>query len=289
METNKLKIYTALITPLDEHLKLDKDLFIKLLIKQDLSNIDGIVILSTTGEGSLLDDEIKYEVISLSFKYFHRDIILGINGDYHKIIGDINKFSEYNFKALLISPPPYLKLNNKQIYCFYNSILKQTKHKVILYNIPSRTSCNIDINVIKKLLKYNNLIGIKNASYDLIYVQKLLSLKSENFDIYSGNDELNYLYSSIFSGSISVIANLIPNYISYCVHNNYHKGFVKLIPYINILNKDINPIIIKEIICALNNKKAYFAKPLLNFKRINKITKKFLNEEAFKYECNFDR
>lgn len=259
MQEYRLKnIYTALITPFKDDGSLDSENLKKLIIRQEKSMIDGLVLLSTTGEGSTLETEEAHTILSIAKQNFSRDIIIGIaENDPNKVIKKIRDYNYFKPGAYLICAPFYNKGNEKGIYEFYKSIIDNTNQKIILYNVPSRCGYDIPLNIVKKLSKNKKVIGIKNASYAYKYYLKLASMQNENFKVLCGNDDYFFVGVSLTeSGIISVASNLIPNYFSTLYRdfkNNYLKfkeDYFLLDSLFTYLSLDINPIMIKELMAT---------------------------------------
>ncbi len=296
MRKDTLKeMYTALITPFNEDFTLDELSLINLLIKQDKSNIDGIVILSTTGEGSTLTIEESIKIITLAKKYFHKDILIGIaENDPYKVINKMKIFDEFSPNGYLICTPFYNKGNEKGIYEFYKLILKYSTYPLILYNVPSRCGYDMPLKLVHKLSKEKLILGIKNASYSYKYYFNLTKLQNKNFKILCGNDDFFFVGINLTNhGLISVSTNLIPNYFASLYvnfQNNYQKfkeDYFALDNLFNYLSLDVNPIMIKELIANFTSIKDILRYPLCKIKhnKSQKYIEKLLKNERIKNEC----
>lgn len=296
MRKSMLKdIYTALITPFKKDYTVDYETLKKLLIRQDKSKIDGIVLLSTTGESATIKKEEATNIIMLSKKYFSRDIIIGIaENAVDKVREKMQMYDSYEPQGYLICSPFYNKGNAEGLYEFYKSILEFTKFPIIIYNVPSRCCYDIPLNVIKKLAKNKNIIGIKNASYSYKYYNELAKIQNDNFKVLCGNDDYFLVGLSLTgSGIISVATNIIPNYfvdLFNSFKNNYQKfknDYFALESLFSFLSLDINPIMIKEIMSYYQGIEKICRIPLKD--TLHGKGKKMLldleKNERIKYEC----
>lgn len=297
MRKNILKnMYTALITPFKNDFSLDEEALISLLKKQNDSKIEGIVILSTTGEGATLTTSEAHRIITLAKEHFTKDIIIGIaENDPKKVLEKMNDYNQYEPNAYLVCAPFYNKGNEKGIYEFYKTILDKTKYPLILYNVPSRCGYDIPLNVIKKLSREKMVIGIKNASYSYKYYFALARLQNERFKVLCGNDDFFFVGLNLMeSGIISVATNIIPNYFV-DLYENYKKDYKKfksdyfvLDSLFTYLSLDINPIMIKELMASYTSMSSTCRYPLCSVKhyKSKKLIEDLTKNERINYECN---
>ncbi len=297
MQEYRLKnLYTALITPFKNDGSLDIESLKRLIIRQEKSKIEGLVLLSTTGEGSTLEREEAHTILNIAKQYFSRDILIGIaENDPNKVIKKINDYNSFNPNAYLICAPFYNKGNEKGIYEFYKFILDNTDKKIILYNVPSRCGYDIPLKVVKKLSKNNKVIGIKNASYSYKYYLKLSSMQNENFKVLCGNDDYFFVGINLTeSGIISVSSNLIPNYFCNLFEdfkNNYakfKKDYLLLDSLFTYLSLDVNPIMIKELMATYFPLSDQCRLPLKSVKhyKSKKLLEDLKKNERLSNECN---
>lgn len=289
-------IYTALITPYKNDCSIDYEGLKILLKKQEASKVDGIVLLSTTGEGSTLNLSEAESILKIAKENFSRDIIIGISeNDLKKIKEKMQVFDKYQPLCYLITSPFYNKGNEKGIYKFYMDISSNSNYPFILYNVPSRTGYDIPLNVIKKLKKEDKVWGIKNASYNYKYYEKLAKLSSSSFKVLCGNDNFFFVGLCLTSsGIISVLTNIIPNYISSLFEDffenfsQFKKDYFALEPLFSYLEKDVNPIMIKELIGHFSSLNETCRLPLSKDKHfgVDKLYIEIEKNGRISYECN---
>ncbi len=203
----------ALITPFTEN-GVDYDELARMLEYHVENKTDAIVICGTTGEASTMPDEEHCAVIKFSVdKIAGRIPVIagtGSNDTPHAI--KLSKYAEASgADAILTVTPYYNKATQEGLIKHFSAIADAIDIPVILYNVPSRTGCNILPETAKELSKIDNIVGIKEASGNLSQVAKLASICDEDFAIYSGNDDQILPILSLGGvGVISVVANVAP-------------------------------------------------------------------------------
>ena len=222
--------------------------------------VDAIIVNGTTGESSTLSDEEQYNIICCVKDVINHRVPLiagaGSNNTHHAAKLALNARNA-GADAILSVTPYYNKANENGLIEHYSFITKWCQLPTIVYNVPSRTGVNIKPETYAKLAENPFVCAIKEASGNLAQAERTLSLCGDKIDIYSGSDELTVPFLSIGAkGVISVAANLIPNEMhelcSYYFEGKYIESSrkqIELIPLIDTLFSDINPIPVKE---ALN-------------------------------------
>ena len=256
-------IYTALITPYKENKKINYEKFIELIEEQINKGVDGLVILGTTGEASSLTNKEKNDLVDLAILVINKRVKLIVGCSSSNTL-EASKFalklSKKKIDYLLVLTPYYLKTNNEGVIKHFNEIANKSKVPIIIYHVPSRTGQYIDKCVIKELSKHKNIIGIKEASGDLSYIDSIKEYLNDDFILLSGNDDL--LIETLKkggSGIISVLSNVYPEVsiktYNLCLNNKYKEAseyYKKYIDFIKLLFIEPNPIPIKEVMNYLN-------------------------------------
>lgn len=247
-------IYTALLTPFYQN-ELDLPAFKNLLQRQKEAKVDGVVLLSTTSEASTLTKKECITLLSTAKKEYDQDIIIGISqNSIENVLEKMKLYNEFEPIAYLICSPFYNKMTQNGLINFYETIAHFSKYPLILYNVPSRTGYDIPLECIEKLAKNKKIIGIKNASNSLSYSLQLDRFHSQEFKIFSGNDD-NFIENIAMhhDGIISVLSNLIPSFLK-DLYETSKKDFEKakmkfnlLSPLFNFLSLEINPVPIKAL------------------------------------------
>ena len=219
----------ALITPFNENDKINYTKLYDLIEYQYICGTDALLILGTTSECSTMTDQEKDELVNFVIKQNDKrmKIIVGVITNVTNVaVEKAKKYEIMGADALLVPPPYYNKTNRSGLIKHFKTIANNIKIPIILYNIPARTSLNLDFEIIKELKKVSNIIGIKESSKDINQIIDMASLCDKHFNLYCGNDELSYLFLSLgASGLINVYGNLEPkffcNLISIYEHNEY--------------------------------------------------------------------
>ena len=224
------------------------------------NGVDAIIVNGTTGESATLSDEEQYNIICCAKDVIKHRVPLiagaGSNNTYHASKLALNARNA-GADAVLSVTPYYNKANESGLIEHYSFITKWCQLPTIVYNVPSRTGVNVNPETYAKLAENPFVCAIKEASGNLAQAERTLSLCGDKIDVYSGSDELTVPFLSIGAkGIISVAANVVPKKMhELCSH--YFEGKyiesakkqIELIPLIDALFSDINPIPVKE---ALN-------------------------------------
>ncbi len=263
---------TAIVTPLNEN-GIDFDAFKKLIEWQISEGIDAIVVAGTTGEGSTLDDaehkaSIKFCVDTVAGRV---PVIAGTGSNDIAYAISLTKYAcEVGADAMLLVTPYYNKATQNGLIKSFTAIADASTKPCILYNVPSRTGCNLKPESCAVLSKHPNIVALKEASGDISQVAAISRLCGDQLDIYSGNDDQIVPVMSLGGkGVISVLSNLLPRETSAMCHA-YLDGDCKLaldmqlkyLPLIDSLFCEVNPIPVKAAMAAMGYCKNYLRLPL---------------------------
>jgi len=205
----------AIVTPFHEDGSVNYEKFEELLEFQIQNGTDAIIVCGTTGESSTLTHEEHLEVIRFCAKTVRGRIpvIAGTGSNCTETAVYLSTEAEkYGVDGLLLVTPYYNKATQKGLFRHYKKIADSVKLPVILYNVPSRTGCNIlPQTVVKLCSEVSNIVGIKEASSNISQITKLASLAQGKIDIYSGNDDqIVPILALGGKGVISVLSNVAP-------------------------------------------------------------------------------
>lgn len=205
----------ALVTPFKENGEVDFDKLKELVEFHVENGTDAIIICGTTGEASTLSHEEHLECIKKCVEYVgHRiPVIAGTGSNCTATAIYLSTEAEsYGVDGLLVVTPYYNKATQKGLIAHYTAIANSVNVPIIMYNVPSRTGCNIQPETAVYLAKnVENIVAIKEASGNISQVARLARLADGCIDIYSGNDDqVVPLLSLGGKGVISVTANIIP-------------------------------------------------------------------------------
>lgn len=246
----------ALITPFTKDNRPDYEKYAELVEFHIKNGTDAIVACATTGEAPTLNDTEHLKLVKTAIEASKGRIPLiagtGSNDTAHAVMMT-KECEKLGADGILLVTPYYNKTSQRGLVVHYNEIAKSTDLPCILYNVPSRTGVNIEIDTLKELSKTKNIVGIKEASGNVAFASKIASQIPE-MTIYSGNDDIIVPLMSVGAkGVISVVANILPkdthNLCEFCLKGDFENAKniqLKMLEFINALFSDVNPIPIKE-------------------------------------------
>lgn len=254
-------IATALITPFRNG-EVDYDTFGRLIDWQIENGIDALVICGTTGEGSTLSDKEHKACIRFAVERAagRTVIIAGTGSNDTNYAINLTKYScDVGADAMLVVTPYYNKATQRGLVESFYAIADASTKPMIVYNVPSRTGCNIQPQTYLKLVEHENIRGIKEANGDISSVVETQSLLRGKLDLYSGNDDqLVPILAMGGAGCISVLSNLMPRQTREICDRFWDgdiAGAAKLqcdyLPLINALFSEVNPIPVKAAMAAM--------------------------------------
>ncbi len=271
---------TAIITPLNKN-GVDYETFEKLIEWQIAEGIDAIVVAGTTGESSTLTDAEHKQVIKFCVdKVAGRvPVIAGTGSNDIAYAVSLTKYAcEVGADAVLVVTPYYNKATQNGLIASFTAIADASTKPCILYNVPSRTGCNIKPETCAVLAKHKNIVAIKEASGDISQVAAISRLCGDELDIYSGNDDQIVPVLSLGGkGVISVLSNLLPRETSQICHDYFdgnveqsRKMQLKYLPLIDSLFCEVNPIPVKAAMSAMGYGENYLRLPLTPMEDANR-------------------
>ena len=205
----------AIVTPMNEDDTVNFDKLYELIDEQIAGGTDAIIICGTTGESATLTVEEHLETIKACIDHVdHRiPVIAGTGSNCTRDAVSMSKEAEsYGADGLLCVTPYYNKATQKGLIAHYTAISEAVNIPVIVYNVPSRTGCNILPETIAYLAEHTkNIRAVKEASGNISQIAKLKALCGDSIDIYSGNDDQIVPILSVGGiGVISVLSNVAP-------------------------------------------------------------------------------
>ncbi|MBQ5772816.1 MAG: 4-hydroxy-tetrahydrodipicolinate synthase, partial [Clostridia bacterium] len=220
---------TAIITPFRNG-QIDYEAFARLINWQVEQGIDAIVVCGTTGEASTLTDEEHREAIRFAVETVNGrvPVIAGTGSNDTAYAIELTQYAcEVGADAILLVTPYYNKATQKGLIASFTAVADVSTKPIILYNVPSRTGCNILPATAAALAEHPNIVAIKEASGNISQIAELASLVRGKMDIYSGNDDQIVPVLSLGGkGVISVLSNLMPAETSQICHK-FLSGDVK--------------------------------------------------------------
>ncbi|MEE1116328.1 MAG: 4-hydroxy-tetrahydrodipicolinate synthase [Clostridia bacterium] len=265
-------VATAIITPTNEN-GVDYARFEKLIEWQIAEGVNAIVVCGTTGEGSTLTDDehkgaIKFVVDQVNGRI---PVIAGTGSNDTAYAIELTKYScEVGADAMLVVSPYYNKATQNGLIQSFTAIADASTKPIIMYNVPSRTGCNILPKTAAKLAEHPNIVAIKEASGNISQIAELAALTRGKLDIYSGNDDQIVPVMSLGGiGVISVLSNVMPaETVKIC--DDFFAGRIaesadrqlEMLPLINALFSEVNPIPVKAAMAAMGYCDNYLRLPL---------------------------
>lgn len=222
----------AIITPFKNG-QIDLQSFGNIIDHVIHGGVNYIVALGSTGEAATLSDDEARAVLDYCIERVNNRVpIVAGNFGHNDTSALVAKIKSYNFEgidAILSSSPSYVKPSQEGIYRHYREVADACPVPVILYNVPGRTSSNMEWQTTVRLAEYSkNIIGIKEASGNLKQATMIINNKPDNFFVTSGDDEVVLPMISIGGdGVISVIANALPKAFSQMVNQALDRNYSK--------------------------------------------------------------
>lgn len=247
----------ALITPFHEDGSVNYDKLGELIEWHIQQQTDAILVLGTTAETPALtvteEDEIAR--ISIEAAGGRVPIIVGSGSNNTMIAMEQSiKYEKMGADALLVITPYYNKTNKSGMVNHFYTVADAVNIPIYVYNVPGRTGVSLTYEALAEISKHKNIVGIKEASGDISFITKISRLINDDFNMYSGNDDISIpLMSMGGAGIISVLANILPKE-THDMAMAYLNGDVKkaaemqkyYLNFINALFIETNPIPIKE-------------------------------------------
>lgn len=243
---------TAIITPFKSG-SIDYTSFKGIIEQQIAGNIDAIVVAGTTGEAATLTHEehmecMKFVVDTVAGRV---PVIAGTGSNDTAYAIELSQYAcEIGADALLLVTPYYNKATAKGLTKSFLATAEATNKPIILYNVPSRTGCNIPLSVYKELAKHERIVAVKEASGNISAIAELIAECGDSLDIYSGNDDQIVPIMSLGGkGVISVLSNVAPKetheMTRLCLEGDFKAAAALQLKYLDLINAlfcEVNPI-----------------------------------------------
>ena len=254
------RLITAMVTPFDEHGKVDYGQARKLANALLDSGSDGLVITGTTGEGPTLSSEEKIRLYAEVKEAIggRGAVIAGTtDNDTAKSIELSTEAASVGADALLLTVPAYNKPPQEGLYQHFKAIAGSTKLPCILYNVTSLTSLNMTDETTIRLSHIDNIVGVKEAGSDMDQITRIIDGAHDGFRVWSGNDNETFqIMATGGYGVVSVLSHLVGSQIKqmmgYLLEGDVEKAAAehrRLLPLFKVMFIVSNPIPIKH---ALN-------------------------------------
>lgn len=245
----------AIVTPMNKDGSVNYDKLGEIIDAQISGGTDAIVICGTTGESATLSGEEHMECIRYAVEKVNKrvPVIAGTGSNDTAYAVEMSADAEkVGVDALLLVTPYYNKTSQRGLIAHFTAIADAVNIPIILYNVPSRTGCKIEISTYKELAKHRNIVATKEACGDISFIAEIAA--ETDLVIYSGNDsEILPIMSLGGKGVISVASNIIPKEIhdltQYALKGDYKTAAEMQLKYLSLIKAlfcDVNPIPVKE-------------------------------------------
>lgn len=263
MNSKFLGTGVALVTPFKSDLSVDHDALAAIVNFNIENGVEYLVICGTTGESVTITKQEKKEIIATVSKANNGRVpmVLGIGGNNTaQVVEEIKTTDLSNIDAVLSVSPYYSKPSQEGIYQHFKAVAEASPINVILYNVPGRTSRNVEVQTTLRLANdFKNVIGVKEAGNNVAQYLQLIKNKPEDFLIISGDDDLALgVVLAGGAGVISVIGQAFPKEFSEMIRlglkgdaKSAYKLHYRLMDVIGYIFEENNPAGIKGVFEAL--------------------------------------
>jgi 4-hydroxy-tetrahydrodipicolinate synthase len=281
---------TAIVTPFKDG-KVDEKAFRDLINFLIDGGVSGIVPCGTTGESATLSHLEHERVIDITVETVNKrvPVIAGTGSNStDEAIRLTRHAKEAGADAALLITPYYNKPTQKGLYEHYKAVAAACDIPLVLYNVPGRTGVNMSAETVVELSKIDSIVGIKEASGDLVKCSQIIRDTADDFCLLSGEDALNYpILCCGGVGAISVTANVLPSKVS-ALCSAWAKGDIsaarklhlELLDINNAMFIETNPIPVKTALAMMGKVREEFKLPLCamaegNRKKLAEVLKRY--------------
>jgi 4-hydroxy-tetrahydrodipicolinate synthase len=220
-------IIPPIVTPLDKNENVDKKAIFRVVNYLIKEGVHGLFPLGSTGEWYGLNFDQKREVIETVMEATDKrvPVYAGTGAITTKETICLTKLAtDIGVDALSVITPVFITPNDQELYNHYQAISSSTDLPIILYNNPGRTGINLNVDLVVKLSKISNIIGIKDSSGDMAQGAEYIRRTDDNFAVLAGRDTLIYGFLAYGGkGAIAATANIVPK-IVVKIYEEYQKG-----------------------------------------------------------------
>ena len=263
---------TAIVTPMTAD-GIDYDALGRFIEFQIESGINAIVVMGTTGENATIEYADQKEIIRYTVEKVAKRVPViagtGTNNTDH-VLHNTKNACEVGADAILVVTPYYNKATQNGLYQHFKTIADASTVPVILYNVPGRTGCNLLPRTVARLAEHENIVAIKEATGNMAQMVEIMHLCGDKIDVYSGEDALTVPMMAMGGkGTISVLSNVAPAQAvamtDACRAGDFKtaaKMQADLLPLINALFSEVNPIPAKAGVSAMGFGEEHLRLPL---------------------------
>ena len=271
---------TAMVTPMTST-GVDYDTFARFIDFQLESGINALVAVGTTGESATLSQQERKDVIRFAVERVAGSVPViagtGTNNTEH-VLNFTRSACDSGADAVLVVTPYYNKATQGGLFKHFSMVADVSEKPVIMYNVPSRTGCNLAPDTVAKLAEHPNIVGLKEASGNMAQVVQIVAKCGDKLDIYSGEDGLTVPMMAMGGkGCISVLSNVAPE-LAVEMTDRFFAGDIegaaelqcRTLPLIDALFSEVNPIPAKAAVAAMGFGCEYVRMPLTPMEDANR-------------------
>ncbi len=275
MRTPFTGIGTALVTPFTKDGSIDDAAVRRLVSRQIEAGIHFVSPCGTTGEAPTLSRSEKLRVVQLVVDETagRVPVLAGAGGyDTREVIALAREFEDVGVDGILSVTPYYSKPTPEGLFQHYKAIAESTSLPIVLYNVPGRTGVNLDVATVVRLSALRNIVGVKEASCNVVHMSEILAAVREDFLLVSGDDPLAVAVMAIGGrGLISVASNAVPGEMVQIIELAEKGDFAAarrlhgwLLPFLLANFIEANPIPIKAAMAAMGLIEEAYRLPLVS-------------------------
>jgi len=272
---------TALVTPFHADGSIDEGALRRLVQFQLREGIDFLVPCGTTGETPTLEHQEYLRVIELVLQEADgkAPVVAGVGGNHtRKLVALAREVKQLGVQGILSVAPYYNKPTQEGLYLHFKAIAESTALPVIRYNVPGRTSSNVEPATVARLSKIPNIIGIKEASGSIIQQMEVVNSVAAGFKVLSGDDAFTLPLMAVGGvGVISVVSNEIPSQMTRLVHllldgkyDEARRLNAQLLPLMHANFIETNPIPVKAALAMMGMIEEVYRLPMVPMRAENR-------------------
>jgi 4-hydroxy-tetrahydrodipicolinate synthase len=282
---------TAIITPFKKDSSIDELALRRFVDFQIKGGIEAIVPLGTTGEYSTLNQKEQQRVIEIVLEQANRRVKIFAGAGSNNTAEVIEKarfIKQAGADAALVVGPFYNKPTQNGYYQHFKAIADAVDIPIIVYNVPGRTSGNIEAGTILRMAEeIPNVVMVKEASGNMAQIMEIARNKPKNFSLLSGDDALAYSIIALGGdGCISVVSNEVPKEYSdlmrLCLKGEWNEALqlhFRLLPLMNINFIESSPIPVKTALALMGMIEEAFRLPMVPITEPNRVKVRKVLEE----------
>jgi 4-hydroxy-tetrahydrodipicolinate synthase len=266
---------TALITPFRKDGSIDESAVRRLVRRQVDAGVHFVSPCGTTGEAPTLSDPEKLRVCQLVVEEVAGRVpVLAGAGGYNtrEVIALVHELEAIGVDGILSVTPYYNKPTQEGLYQHYKAIAESTSLPIVLYNVPGRTGVNLEVQTVVRLSSVPNIVGVKEASGNLVQMSEIVAAAPDDFLLLSGDDPIAVAVMAIGGrGLISVASNGTPSELVQMIELAEKGDFAGarrlhrwLLPFLQVNFIEANPIPVKAAMAAMGLIEEAYRLPLVS-------------------------